>query len=186
VTLDHVVSQPEAGEGSRQGVPGPSGRDLTSTFRTLCDRHAFILLRPPQTRNSGLAEQCLVIQRQWRWNSGARGSRLSAKMTFFFFALATSASTFAVVPPDWQERNPHRALWCRHHARPETAWFVRPRLPSVHFLWRIIRRKGDTPAWGLFSLRRLRLPDYELRRIQDRSDALAVDDLTGAHHFQDF
>jgi hypothetical protein len=27
--------------------------------------HAFILLRPTQTRNSGRAELCLVVQRWW-------------------------------------------------------------------------------------------------------------------------
>ena len=33
--------------------------------------HAFILPRPTQTRNSGRAEHCLVLQRQWPWNRGA-------------------------------------------------------------------------------------------------------------------
>ena len=31
----------------------------------------FILPGPTQTRNSGRAEHCLVVQRQWRWNRGA-------------------------------------------------------------------------------------------------------------------
>ena len=44
----------------------------------------LILPRPTQTRNSGRAEQCLVVQRQWPWNRGAPrywGSSLSAKWT---------------------------------------------------------------------------------------------------------
>ena len=55
MTLDHVVSYQEAGEGSPQAIPGRSGRDLTATFCTLSDRHALILPRPTRTRNSGRA-----------------------------------------------------------------------------------------------------------------------------------
>jgi len=44
----------------------------------------FILPGPTQTRNSGRAEHCLVVQRQRRWNRGGcpvLGSRLSGKRT---------------------------------------------------------------------------------------------------------
>jgi hypothetical protein len=29
---------------------------------------------PTQTRNSGRAKPCLVVQRQWRWNRGVPGT----------------------------------------------------------------------------------------------------------------
>ena len=44
-----------------------AGRDLAATFRTLCDRHALILPRPTQARNSGRAEQC------WVWLGATEG-----------------------------------------------------------------------------------------------------------------